>query len=126
MPLLPTELPGFRTRAELFDQVVMDAVVDLEPRWPGRLDELEFAVDEVPTVPSVAALASSDIVQDDGVPLARFFPAGVDRRGRQTKPRVVVYRRPMELRAPDSSELIELVTEVLAEQLTAVLGDGAA
>lgn len=125
MPLLPAGLPGFRTRAELFDQVVMDAVVDLEPRWPGRLEQLEFAVDEVPTAPAGATLPPRDVVEDDGVALSRFFPAGVDRRGRQTKPRVVVYRRPMELRAPDPAELIELVTDVLAEQLTAVLGDGA-
>lgn len=124
-PLLPPELPGFRTRAELFDQVVMDAVVDLEARWPGKLDLIEFAVDDVPTIPANAILSSSDVVVDDGVPLARFFPPGVDARGRQTKARVVVYRRPLELRSPLPLELIDLVTDVLDEQLSAILGDGA-
>ncbi|MEO7126315.1 MAG: metallopeptidase family protein [Nakamurella sp.] len=125
-PLMPPEVPGFRTRAELFDQVVMDAVVELETRWPGKLDLIEFAVDDVPTIPANAILSSSDVVVDDGVPLARFFPPGVDARGRQTKARIVVYRRPLELRSPAPLELIDLVTDVLGEQLSAVLGDGAA
>lgn len=125
-PLMPPELPGFRTRAELFDQLVMDAVAELEGRWPEQIASIEFAVDDVPALPSGAVVTSSDVVVDDGVPLARFFPPGVDGRGRATKARVVVYRRPMELRAPSSSELVELVTDVLSEQLEAVLGDGQA
>jgi hypothetical protein len=124
-PLLPPGVPGFRTRAELFDQVVMDAVVDLEARWPGKLDLIEFAVDDVPSLPAGAVISSSDVVVDDGVPLARFFPPGIDKRGKQTKARIVVYRRPLELRAPASIDLIDLVTDVLDEQLSAVLGDGA-
>jgi hypothetical protein len=109
----------------LFDQVVMDAVVDLEARWPGKLDLIEFAVDDVPSLPAGAVISSSDVVVDDGVPLARFFPPGIDKRGKQTKARIVVYRRPLELRAPASTDLIDLVTDVLDEQLSAVLGDGA-
>lgn len=124
MPLLPPEVPGYRTRAELFDQVVMDAVVELEGRWPGKLELIEFAVDDVPSVPAGAVVSSSDVVVDDGVPLARFFPPGVDRRGRPTKARVVVYRRPLELRAAASADLMGLVVDVLDEQLSAVLGDG--
>ncbi len=123
-PLLPPEVPGYRTRAELFDQVVMDSVVELEGRWPGKLDLIEFAVDDVPSLPPGAVVSSSDVVVDDGVPLARFFPPGIDRRGRRTKARIVVYRRPLELRASASADLVDLVTDVLDEQLSAVLGDG--
>jgi hypothetical protein len=123
MPLLPPQVPGYHTRAELFDQVVMDAVAELEGRWPGKLELIEFAVDDVPSIPSGAVVSSSDVVVDDGVPLARFFPPGIDRRGRQTKARVVVYRRPLELRASASAELMDLVIDVLDEQLSAVLGD---
>lgn len=123
-PLLPAQVPGFRTRAELFDQLVMEAVADLEPRWPDKLAAIEFAVDDVPALPNGPVLSSSDVVVDDGVPLARFFPPGVDSRGRATKARIVVYRRPVEMRAPAQLELIDLVTDVLAEQLEAVLGEG--
>ena len=123
-PLLPAHLPGFRTRSELFDQVVMDAVAELEGRWPDRLTQLEFAVDDVPSMARNPAPDRDDEVVDDGVPLARFYPPGVDRKGRPTKARIVVFRRPLEMRAPAQPELLELVTEVLAQQLTGVLGEG--
>jgi hypothetical protein len=99
-------------------------VADLEERWPSELGSIEFAVDEVPTLPAGPVIASSDVVLDGGVPLTRFSPPGVDARGRATKARVVVYRRPLEVRAADSGDLGELVAEVLGEQLTAVLGEG--
>ena len=57
------------------------------------------------------------------MPLARFLSPGVDRAGRPTKARVVVYRRPLEIRAADAGDLEDLVEEVLVEQVTAVLGD---
>ena len=123
-PLLPAELPASRTRAERFDQAVLEAVADLEARWPGRLEALEFAVDEVPAVPSDSPeLASDEVVLDGGVPLARLLPPGMDARGRPTKARIVVYRRPLEVRSGDAGELGDLVAEVLAELLGAVLGD---
>lgn len=123
-PLLPAQVPGFRTRAELFDQLVMEVVADLEPRWPDRLADIEFAVDDVPALPTGPVISSSDVVVDDGVPLARFFAPGVDARGRATKPRIVLYRRPVEMRAPGQFDLVDLVTDILEEQITAVLGEG--
>lgn len=123
-PLLPAELPAARTRAQQFDHAVLEAVADLEDRWPGELGSIEFAVDEVPTLPAGSVVPTSDVVLDGGVPLTRFSPPGVDARGRATKARVVVYRRPLEVRAADSGDLGELVAEVIGEQLTAVLGEG--
>lgn len=123
-PLLPADLPASRTRAERFDQAVLEAVADLEVRWPGRMETLEFAVDEVPAVPAQGQeSASAEVVLDGGVPLARFLPPGMDARGRPTKARIVVYRRPLEVRSGDAGELGDLVTEVLAELLADVLGD---
>jgi hypothetical protein len=123
-PLLPPQLPAARTRAQQFDHAVLEAVADLEDRWPDELASIEFAVDEVPSLPVGGVLPSSDVVLDGGVPLTRFSPPGVDSRGRTTKARVVVYRRPLEVRAADSGDLGDLVAEVLGEQLTAVLGEG--
>jgi hypothetical protein len=123
-PLLPAQLPAARTRAQQFDHAVLEAVADLEERWPTELGSIEFAVDEVPSLPPGGVVPSSDVVLDGGVPLTRFSPPGVDSRGRTTKARVVVYRRPLEVRAADSGDLGELVAEVLGEQLTAVLGEG--
>ncbi|HEY5878670.1 MAG TPA: metallopeptidase family protein, partial [Nakamurella sp.] len=122
--LLPIDVPASRTRAQRFDQAVLEAVAELEIRWPGRLESLEFAVDEVPVVPADGPEPASDeVVLDGGVPLARFLPPGMDSRGRPTKARIVVYRRPLEVRAGDVGELSDLVAEVLGEQLSAVLGE---
>ncbi len=123
-PLLPGDVPASRTRAQRFDQAVLEAVAELESRWPGRLESLEFAVDEVPAVPADGPeLATDEVVLDAGVPLTRFLPPGMDARGRPTKARIVVYRRPLEVRSGDAGELSDLVAEVLGEQLSAVLGE---
>ena len=123
-PLLPVDVPAARTRAQRFDQAVIEAVAELEAHWPGKLESLEFAVDEVPAVPSDGPESASDeVVLDGGVPLARFLPPGMDARGRPTKARIVVYRRPLEVRSGDAGELGDLVVEVLGEQLSAVLGE---
>jgi len=122
-PLLPAELPAARSRAEQFDQVVLAAVAAVESRWPQKLADVEFAVDEVPSVDPDELTPGPEVILDGGVPLARFLTAGVDRAGRPTKARVVVYRRPLEIRAADSGDLEDLVEEVLVEQVTAVLGE---
>ena len=56
------------------------------------------------------------------MPLARLVPAGVDRRGQPTRARIVVYRRPLEVRARDGADLADLVHDVLVEQVAAYLG----
>lgn len=123
-PLLPADLPASRTRSQRFDQAVLEAVADLEERWPGRLEAIEFAVDEVPLIPGEGVVAPSDeVVLDSGVPLTRFMPPGIDSRGRPTKARIVVYRRPLEVRSSDAGDLGDLVADVLGEQVSAVLGE---
>ena len=123
-PLLPTDVPASRTRAQRFDQAVLEAIADLEERWPGRLDAIEFAVDEVPVIPAEGSVQpSDDVVLDGGVPLTRFMPPGIDAKGRPIKARIVVYRRPLEVRSSDAGDLGELVAEVLGEQVSAVLGE---
>ena len=57
------------------------------------------------------------------MPLTRFMPPGIDARGRPTKARIVVYRRPLEVRSSDAGDLGDLVAEVLGEQVSAVLGE---
>ena len=109
-PLTPPGVPVTRTRAEDFDDLVLDAVEDLEPRLGARLERIEFAVEDIPPASVTAALGPGD-----PVPLAGAVPAGDD-----TPARVVVYRRPVELRA--GPEVAELVAVVVVEQLAALLG----
>ena len=121
--MLPAALPGARTRSQQFDDAVLEATADLEERWPREIGAIEFAVDEVPPLPEGELVPSADVVLDGGVPLTRFVPPGVDARGRPTKARIVIYRRPIEVRAENAVDLGDLVAEVLTEQISAVLGE---
>jgi predicted Zn-dependent protease with MMP-like domain len=109
-PLLPADLPGWRSRADRFDDLVLDVVEHLERRWGRELDGVEFAVEDVPP--------SDPAPWEHGeVPLGRFFPA----RGEEP-PRVVVYRRPVETRGGDPREIAALVHDVVVEQVAHLLG----
>lgn len=109
-PLVPPGLPGHRTRAERFDDLVLEAVERLETRWGPQLAGTEFAVEDVPP-------SSPAPWERTGIPLGRCFPADTG-----APARVVVYRRPVETRALDEGELAELIREVLVEQVAHLLG----
>lgn len=108
-PLIPPGLPGALSRAERFDDLVLDAVERLERGWRAELEGIEFAVEDVPP-------ADPSPWEPGAVPLGRFFPAE-----RGLPPRVVVYRRPVETRA-EPDELGALVHEVVVEQVAHALG----
>lgn len=119
-------MPASQTRGQRFDDLVLDAVEDLEQRWGQELQGVEFAVEDVPAVPlrSDASLDDDVLADQTGggaVPLGRLLPRGIDRQGGQTAPRVVVYRRPLEARAADRLDLADLVREVVVEQVARLL-----
>ena len=107
--MLPAALPGHRSRAEQFDELVLGAVERLELRWAKQLSGTEFAVEEVP--PSAPAPW-----EHGGVPLGRYFPSDAG-----LAPRIVLYRRPVVTRAADQADLAELVRDVLVEQVAHLL-----
>lgn len=107
-PLAPPHLPISRTPAERFDDLVLDAVEHLEEHWADEMAALEFAVEDVPPPEAIA---------EDVVPLSRVLP-GVP--GRPT--RVVVYRRPLEARAVDPTDLADLVLDVVVNEVGRALG----
>ncbi|TNC21288.1 metallopeptidase family protein [Amycolatopsis alkalitolerans] len=122
-PLYPASLPAAASRAEKFDQLVLDQLEPIEARWRDQLTKLDVAVDDVPEVRGRDQLAQAEGVLHDGsVPLSRLVPAGMDRTGLPTRARVVLYRRPLEARAKDPGELAELVHDVLVEQIAGYLG----
>jgi predicted Zn-dependent protease with MMP-like domain len=116
--LVPPSVPLYRTRAEQFDDIVLDAVARLEPRWEAELASVEFAVQEVPEAEELADDSSE-------IPLARVIPATPDHGepGRPATPvRIVVYRRPLLARADSDDELSDLVYDVVIEELARALG----
>jgi predicted Zn-dependent protease with MMP-like domain len=46
--LVPPDVPLHRTRAERFDDLVLQAVARLEPQWEAHLSGVEFVVEEIP------------------------------------------------------------------------------
>jgi predicted Zn-dependent protease with MMP-like domain len=115
--LVPANVPASRTKAELFDDLVLDAVEALERRYAKELAGVEFAVEEVPPDLNVY---DSDVLEDGEVPLARLLPGGPGRHN--VPPRIVLYRRPLEFRAFDREDLADLIHDVIIEQVANLLG----
>lgn len=108
-PLTPGGVPAVRSRRDRFDALVLEVVAALEARWADELGLVEFTVEETPVLPEDWAAAT--------VPLASLV------RGRGSEPtRLVVFRRPIELRAETPGELGALVLTVLVEQVSELLG----
>jgi hypothetical protein len=97
------------SRGDRFGDLVVAAVDRLEPRWGPHLPALDVEVHDVPPVPAAGG--------DGEVPLATHRPAT-----RARPPVVVVYRRPVELRAPERALRVDLVRDLVAEQLGEILG----
>ncbi|WP_437069922.1 metallopeptidase family protein [Streptomyces sp. enrichment culture] len=110
-PIAPPQVPLAASRAELFADLVQDSVERLERRWP-QLAEIDFLVLEVPR-----PAAPGEGWQDEPVPLGGTIPAREGRRAR-----VVVYRRPVEIRTKGRDERAALVHEVVVEQVAELLG----
>lgn len=124
-PLLPTSVPGWRSRSERFDMAVLEAYEPIERRWSGRLSGLDVAVDEIPRIaPRDPASVSfpAEVIADGPIALARLIPAGVDVRGNPTRARIVLFRKPIERRAKDTLELADLLHDILVAQVATYLG----
>jgi predicted Zn-dependent protease with MMP-like domain len=109
---VPPGIPLYRSRSQQFDDLVLEAVARLEPRWETELSDVEFAVQEVP---------DGDLMPDGGaVPLARVLRGSSDTES--PGPRIVLFRRPLLARAEDEDELSELVFDVIVEEFAEILG----
>ncbi|MFF4329539.1 metallopeptidase family protein [Streptomyces sp. NPDC048387] len=111
-PLAPPQVPLSASRAELFGDLVRDSVERLERRWP-QLDEVEFVVADVPGPPG----GPDGGWNDEAVPLGGLVEA---RDGRPA--RIVVFRRPVEIRAKTRDDRALLVHEIVVEQVAELLG----
>ncbi len=108
-PLAPRGVPARRSGAEQFDAVALRMMHDVVDRWSERLGDVELAVEEVPVLPANWDEAS--------VPLAAY----VDKT-EIGRPRLVLFRRPLEHRAEGTLELEVLLLTVITEQVAEVLG----
>ncbi|MFD8816586.1 metallopeptidase family protein [Streptomyces sp. NPDC059627] len=111
-PIAPPQVPLAASRADVFADLVQDSVERLERRWP-QLADIDFLVLEVPRLQDRHA----ENWDDEAVPLGGIIPAREGRRAR-----VVVYRRPVEIRTKGRDERAALVHEVVVEQVAELLG----
>jgi predicted Zn-dependent protease with MMP-like domain len=124
--IAPPGVPLYRTRAQRFDDLVLQAVARLEPRWEAHLAGVEFAVEEIPQVGDAAAgpVPLARLEPGTGGTAGGFPPASADASaGTEFRPaRIVVYRRPLMARADGDDDLGELVFEVIVEEFARLLG----
>lgn len=107
-PLAPAVVPLSLTRGEQFDDLVLDAVEDLQQRLPD-LGGVDVVVEDVPPVDVLAP--------------GRPVPTGRAEGAVDGRPaRLVVHRRTVELRAHPGDDLADLVHAVVAEQAAALFG----
>ncbi|MFZ0323179.1 MAG: metallopeptidase family protein [Actinomycetes bacterium] len=107
-PLAPPGVPISISRSTGFDELVLDSVERVEQALAPRLATVDVVVHNVPPV-DVITLAGGPVPLGHAVPATDEHP-----------PRIVVYRRPIELRA--GTNVASLVYEVVLEQAAALLG----
>jgi predicted Zn-dependent protease with MMP-like domain len=137
--LVPPDVPLHRTRAERFDDLVLQAVARLEPQWEAHLSGIEFAVEEIPPADAPlngphgpVPLSRLELSTPPGGPGApggqgaeHAFPGTPDTADEEDgpqPPRIVVYRRPLMARADGEDELGDLVFDVVVEEFARILG----
>lgn len=108
-PLTPRGTPLTRSPRDLFDAIVLAVVQGIEERWHDQLGLIEFAVEETPIVP--------DDWESGTVPLGSLV-----RGSGSTPTRLVLFRRPVELRCETRADLEVMVHTVLVEQVAELLG----
>jgi hypothetical protein len=139
--LIPPDVPMYRTRAERFDDLVLQAVARLEPLWEAHLSGIGFAVEEIPPAdapatgprgpvplsrldpgtPPARAAAPGDPGPRPDAPITPITPGEAEDPG-PDPPRIVVYRRPLMVRADGEDELADLVFDVVVEEFARMLG----
>ncbi len=109
-PLLPASAPGFRSRRERFEALAARSIDRLAPTWRARLPQLQFLVADVPDEPDEPSSGA-------GSGLGRYLPPHGS-----SPARIVLFRRPIESRCVDDSELGYLLHFVVGENLANALG----
>ena len=111
-------MPIAASPADRFDRIASEAVEHVEHRWREQLADVEFAVDLVPGPRSTPTHPATDgAIESGGVLLAQIMPG--HGRGRT---HIVLYRKPIELRARDVDDLEDLVHDVVVQVIANFLG----
>ena len=106
-PLLPHRIPGYVSRTKEFTVLLSNALQDLDQRFGSSLAQITFATESIPNLRDL-------VLNDNAVALGRTDA---------TRPvRIVLYTEPIRMRANSKAELDRIIRDVLAEQLSPLLG----
>lgn len=108
-PLNPRGSQPRPTRRVGFDELVLGLVERLLVRWRKELADVEFGTEDVPQLPQDW--------DDEPVPFGSLVRATAN-----APARIVLFRRPIELRAKTKLEIAVLANEVLVEHVADLLG----
>ena len=106
-PAIPHSAPIHETSDELFERLLTEAVVDITVRLGTELRNVEISLEEIPNLRDLT-------LAEDSVPLGRAE--------KDNPSRVVIYQRPIEMRADNKSELDRLIRDALAELVGLIIG----
>ncbi|APT84185.1 metallopeptidase family protein [Corynebacterium aquilae] len=114
-PIMPQSIPRFASRSQRFDDLVRNAYAPIAENFAEELAHVDVAVDMIPRMRLISSntILPDEVCADGAVPLGRVIPAGVDAQGQPTRPRIVVFRRPIEARAATAEEREALLERVL-------------
>lgn len=121
-PVAPPQVPLSTSRAAAFSDLVQDSVERLERRWP-QLAEVDFLVLDVPPAGGggggggAGRSGDSDSWGSESVPLGGMIAATSAHPAR-----IVIYRRPVEIRTKSRDERAMFVHEIVVEQVAELLG----
>ena len=107
--MIPKTVPGYRTPAQRFDDLVVELSNNFENRIGTKFGNVEVAVEDIP--PSDPAPW-----EEYKVTLARHFPSVLG-----SPNRIVLYRKPIEARVTSYYELRLYLYEIIAEQISYLL-----
>ncbi|PRQ10790.1 hypothetical protein C1Y63_09595 [Corynebacterium sp. 13CS0277] len=121
--VMPQSIPRFQSRSDRFDALVTSAYAPLAHNFAEELAHMDIAVDVIPRMRLVASntILPDEVCADGPVPLGRVIPAGVDAAGQPTRPRIVIFRRPIEARAATDEEREALIRRVLVSLVATYL-----
>ncbi|MCI5825455.1 MAG: metallopeptidase family protein [Arcanobacterium sp.] len=111
-PSLPPMLPAWRTRAQMFDDVIAWDLGTFRQHLGERMDRFDFAVLDVPH--------SDPAPWEDGVPLGRVIPF---ERPSKIAARVIFYRMPIIEEASRQRHPRIFIHEVVTNHLASALGE---
>ncbi|WP_309070494.1 metallopeptidase family protein [Arthrobacter sp.] len=109
--LIPSHLPGARTRSERFEDWVMESAQRLERLWGDKIQDVQIIVQEIPDGLEQLAPAAVRGLLGSSKPAAAKRPATI-----------TVYRHPIEMTAKGYMPTNELVHDVIVEQMAELLG----